>query len=827
MARQLLSSLTVGSVVQLKEDNVLVDFYVAQHDYEFELNGFGRTLLVRKDCYDMRPWRTTNHSAYAVCDLDAWFNGDYKNMLDVSIQAAMGTTKFYYTVGDNNKTVTTLERSAFALSMTELGKTHTYINEEGTVLPIASILQIAYINGVAEEQWTRSPDTGSYTNVWRLNPNGSISNTSPCASANGSRPAFTLPESLYINDDGTVTVAEKTPQTLGSKQTGRIVRLKVDGTMRDFIVVHQRKPGDMYDDSCDGTWLLMKDCLEAKRWHSSDVNDYSNSEVNSYLNSTVLSKFDKDIQANIKQVKIPYRPGSGKSGTVNSGASGLSVKIFLLSDREVGFTKSNVNQYICDDGAKLAYFTDGNGTSEKIGKFNGSAVYWWLRSPGLDNSTNAWYVGSNGGAGDGNRCSYTGRYLRPALILPSNLLTSDDGSVITNTAPTTPAAVTIPETIYGGKSVAVSWTASTDEQGNLEGYAVERSTDGGSSWTQIYQGGELSTTNTVAFGTESVMYRVRAYDSEGLYSGYRNSAQVIVINNTAPTAPGAITVPETVFGGSCVEISWTASMDGENNLAGYALERQADGGNWTEIFRGEALSFTDTLTKGWLSVAYRVRAYDSENAYSGYTASGTRTVDNNTPPAITCEQANGTDLGVKDEGFEIAYSVSDEEGDAITVTESIDGAVLRTFAAVDGAANSLRLDGLSFMKVLNGTHTLAITASDHKASAVHNLTFTKSVTGASVTLARPMTADAPISVCVLSVLGSIPADAKYSVMVTNNALDDEPVWEDCTDTVKNGANYIFTNETAVNGFAFNFKVEVERGESGQGGYINSVQGGFQ
>ena len=36
----------------------------------------------------------------------------------------------------------------------------------------------------------------------------------------------------------------------------------------------------------------------------------------------------------------------------------------------------------------------------------------------------------------------------------------------------------------------------------------------------------------------------------------------------------------------------------------------------------------------------------------------------------------------------------------------------------------------------------------------------------------------------------------------------------------------YTNES-VNGFAFNFKVEVERGASGIGGYISSVQGGFQ
>lgn len=108
---------------------------------------------------------------------------------------------------------------------------------------------------------------------------------------------------------------------LSQKVVGSVVKLKFNGAMREFLVVYQGKPSSLYDASCDGTWLLMKDCLEAKRWHSSDVNDYANSEVNSYLNSTVLSKFDKDIQAQIKQVKIPYRPGSGTSGTVNRGTS--------------------------------------------------------------------------------------------------------------------------------------------------------------------------------------------------------------------------------------------------------------------------------------------------------------------------------------------------------------------------------------------------------------------------------------------------------------------------------------------------------------------------
>jgi hypothetical protein len=38
-----------------------------------------------------------------------------------------------------------------------------------------------------------------------------------------------------------------------------------------------------------------------------------------------------------------------------------------------------------------------------------------LRSPNLNNSTNAWNVNSNGNANN-NNCSYTGYYLRPALM---------------------------------------------------------------------------------------------------------------------------------------------------------------------------------------------------------------------------------------------------------------------------------------------------------------------------------------------------------------------------------------------------------------------------
>ena len=48
---------------------------------------------------------------------------------------------------------------------------------------------------------------------------------------------------------------------LGQKAVGSVVKLKFNGAMREFLVVHQGKPSSLYDESCNGTWLLMKDCL--------------------------------------------------------------------------------------------------------------------------------------------------------------------------------------------------------------------------------------------------------------------------------------------------------------------------------------------------------------------------------------------------------------------------------------------------------------------------------------------------------------------------------------------------------------------------------------
>ena len=406
MATTTLGNKSVGSIVKLKENGVLVDFYVAKHDYENGLNGSVRTLVVRKDCYDTRQWHTSNVNAYATSTIDTWLNSTYKNLLDADIRGVIGTTKIKYTPGNGNTTVGTLERAIFLLSVTELGRSASYANTEGTALSIASSLQIAYLNGSAVVQWTRSPNTDNTHYACCLLTDGGV-NSYYCGSTRGSRPAFTLPSTLSVSDDGSVSV------------------------------------------------------------------------------------------------------------------------------------------------------------------------------------------------------------------------------------------------------------------------------------------------------------------------------------NTAPTISGSY--------------------------------------------------------------------------------------------------ATGTNLGTKTAGFNLTYTVADADGDTVTVKEYLDNVLQRTYTATLGATNTFQcVTAANFQTVLNGAHTLKVVANDGKAdSAAYTITFTKKVTKATITLASALPADDIIQVMVMTLTSSIPADANLKVLVTNNANDSSPVWEDATADIKSGVNHVFTNKTAANGFAFNFKLSVERGASDTGGYISNIGGAFE
>ena len=205
---------------------------------------------------------------------------------------------------------------------------------------------------------------------------------------------------------------------------GTVVKLMEGGAAVEYLVVNQGIPenSSLYDASCDGTWLLRKDIHSNRQWDPNNVNKYESSAINTWLNGDFFNSLGSVEQATIKQVKIPYRKNGGHGGTDQSGANGLPAKIFLLSGYEVGWTTSDDSDFPVD-GAKLDYFTSGTTTSannKRIAYLNGSAAFWWLRSPSTDNDGRVWFVRSDGDYGDYATSSSFG--IRPALILPSNAL---------------------------------------------------------------------------------------------------------------------------------------------------------------------------------------------------------------------------------------------------------------------------------------------------------------------------------------------------------------------------------------------------------------------
>ena len=206
------------------------------------------------------------------------------------------------------------------------------------------------------------------------------------------------------------------------------------------------------------------------------------------------------------------------------------------------------------------------------------------------------------------------------------------------------------------------------------------------------------------------------------------------------------------------------------------------------------------------------------------------TVTTNTPPVIASESGeSGVDLGTKNAAFNFGYTVADEDGDALTVTEKLDGVVMKTrmdVASGTQLAFECASTAAEFQKILNGSHTITIEVSDGKDTVSFTATFAKAVHKATITLKTPLAVSGDITVAIMSVLGEIPAGATYKVEATNNAKDSSPVWQDVTSEVQNGSNIVFENNVAANGAAFNFRITVERGTSA-GGYISGVSGAFQ
>lgn len=283
--------------------------------------------------------------------------------------------------------------------------------------------------------------------------------------------------------------------------------------------------------------------------HSADAPPSSANVWSSTNAYDTIAGFLNAFTANERAALLDTTITVGKSSTDGGGTETCTDKIFLLSCTEVNLS----GDHTC--GSKLAIFSDNASrvatvTAECVANSNyssnpasGAAWYYWLRDAYAGSADRARRVCTDG-ALDGSN-AVNGHYgLRPACNLSSDLLISDstdsDGcyTVIYNQAPTAPASITVPTEVIGGENLSISWGQSTDADGNLSGYTLERKYDSGT-WTQIYKGAARSYSDPITYGWTSVQYRVKAYDTAGAESAYTTSASRTVINNRAPVISGS------------------------------------------------------------------------------------------------------------------------------------------------------------------------------------------------------------------------------------------------------------------------------------------------
>src|SRR5206468_2519721 len=138
-------------------------------------------------------------------------------------------------------------------------------------------------------------------------------------------------------------------------------------------------------------------------------------------------------------------------------------------------------------------------------------------------------------------------------------------------------------TTVSSSQINLSWTTPSSTGGSaITGYKIDRSTNGGSTWSNIVTStGSTATTysNTRLTSATTYTYRVSAINSVGTSSPpTTTSSTTTILPNTLPTYPTSLSA--TTISSSQINLSWTTpSSTGGSAITGYKIERSTDGGS--------------------------------------------------------------------------------------------------------------------------------------------------------------------------------------------------------------------------------------------------------
>lgn len=258
---------------------------------------------------------------------------------------------------------------------------------------------------------------------------------------------------------------------------GASVYLNESGVRREWIVANIGTPSwendsrfsskpetvggqgdtEMYANA-DGIWLLRAKCLPGyKPLNTSNVNFYPGCTLANWLNGDYFNTFDAAVRNVIMTVKVPYAD-VGSYSYFWAGDHGVDAKIFILSVSEQrAWGKRDKYVQGPDPGYVLQYFKDTNvyvDAKRDVTTDDDSenTMSYWTRDPIMNNrhtkpdrmcciESGYWTGGDDPEYRIGGSCGFgntdvagtvgsQGSHVRPALVLPKNIMVDNNMNII-------------------------------------------------------------------------------------------------------------------------------------------------------------------------------------------------------------------------------------------------------------------------------------------------------------------------------------------------------------------------------------------------------------
>lgn len=194
-----------------------------------------------------------------------------------------------------------------------------------------------------------------------------------------------------------VSVAGKIAQTFGS-QVGatRQITLTDNSTMTIRLSNADDTMYTLSDNSrSSGLCMEFVDCFPTTAYMNSTGTNAGGWNASAMRTVTMAELYDL-LPSDLKAVIATVNVKAANNGTGTISVVDSADRLFLLAEKEVFGTKTYSDAAEADALTQWKWYQDHNTNADRVKKVNGSASYWWLRSPISGYNFNFCYVANDG-----------------------------------------------------------------------------------------------------------------------------------------------------------------------------------------------------------------------------------------------------------------------------------------------------------------------------------------------------------------------------------------------------------------------------------------------